>query len=209
MSTEDLSAERAAWRAWYADRYGYYPRTHTVLGTLTHPTAVESASLDAYLAGRASSAVAVPAGWALVPVEPTDAMLSVLTGFHFRGSFDPQQKALREGVWKAMLAATPAPPQAAGQGWMPIETAPKDGSSVLIYRPEASRQKVMEAYWAMPYEDAPADQCWWSTPHGATGRGYTILPKAVTHWMPLPPAPGAAPPQAVPDTDADPFLQTR
>jgi len=75
-------------------------------------------------------------------------------------------------------------------GWQPIETAPRDGTSVLIYMPEASRKKVMEAYWATPWEGAPEDQCWWSTPHGPAGRGYTILPKAVTHWMRLPAAPG-------------------
>lgn len=75
-------------------------------------------------------------------------------------------------------------------GWQPIETAPRDGTSVLIYMPEASRKKVMEAYWGTRWEGAPKDQCWWTTPHGPAGRGYTILPKAVTHWMPLPAAPG-------------------
>jgi hypothetical protein len=29
--------------------------------------------------------------------------------------------------------------------WQPIATAPRDGTRVLIYMPEASRQKVMEA----------------------------------------------------------------
>lgn len=73
--------------------------------------------------------------------------------------------------------------------WMPIETAPKDGTRVLIYMPESSSRKVQEAYWAQPFEGAEDDQCWWSTPYGPAGRGYTILPKAVTHWMPLPPPP--------------------
>lgn len=76
--------------------------------------------------------------------------------------------------------------------WKPIESAPKDGTRVLIYMPEASRQKVQEAYWAKPWEDALDEQCFWSTPHGPAGRGYTILPKAVTHWTPLP-APPTAP----------------
>ena len=75
--------------------------------------------------------------------------------------------------------------------WQPIATAPRDGTPVLIYMPEASRKRVMEAYWATPWEGAPEEQCWWSTPHGPAGRGYTILQKAVTHWMPLP-----APPQS-------------
>jgi hypothetical protein len=70
--------------------------------------------------------------------------------------------------------------------WQPIATAPRDGSRVLIYTPEAERQKVQEAYWATPWEGAPDHQCWWSTPPGPAGRGYTILQQAVTHWMPLP-----------------------
>ena len=80
------------------------------------------------------------------------------------------------------------PPDELG-AWLPIATAPQDGTRVLIYMPESSSRKVLEAYWAMPWEAAPEDQCWWSTPHGPTGRGYTILPKAVTHWMPLPAPP--------------------
>jgi len=107
MKTEDLSAERAAWRAWYANRYGYHPRTHTALGTLTHPTAVESASLDAYLAGRASSAAAVPAGCVPVPVEPTQEMLEAGAFRKYRDAYSPE-----EDSYRAMLAATPAPPQA-------------------------------------------------------------------------------------------------
>jgi len=72
--------------------------------------------------------------------------------------------------------------------WQPIETAPKDATSVLIYLPKG-RRPVCEAFWATPWEDAPEDQCFWMTPMGLAGRGYTILPKAVTHWMPLPPPP--------------------
>ena len=74
--------------------------------------------------------------------------------------------------------------------WKPIESAPKDGTRVLIYTRNASRQRVQEAYWARPWDGAPDEQCWWSTPHGPAGRGYTILPEAASHWQPLP-----APPQ--------------
>lgn len=70
--------------------------------------------------------------------------------------------------------------------WLPIETAPKDSTSILIYTPN-SRRVVREAWWAIPYEGSPDG--YWSTPIGPTGRGYTILPEAVTHWMPLPDPP--------------------
>jgi hypothetical protein len=72
------------------------------------------------------------------------------------------------------------------EAWQPIETAPKDGTPVLIYQPDSSRKKVMEAWWALEYEDGPG---YWQTPIGPAGRGYTILPKAVTHWQALPPPP--------------------
>ncbi|WP_428418183.1 DUF551 domain-containing protein [Methylibium sp.] len=81
-------------------------------------------------------------------------------------------------------------PEAAGQGWRPIETAPKDSTSVLIYGPKL-RQPAQEAWWAIAYEGAIDG--YWSTPAGPTGRGYTILPSAVTHWQPLPEPPPAAP----------------
>lgn len=74
--------------------------------------------------------------------------------------------------------------------WQPIETAPKkDATHILIYIPKG-RRKVLEAWWAIPYEGA--SDGWWSTPVGPMGRGYMILPEEVTHWMPLPPPPNPA-----------------
>jgi len=72
--------------------------------------------------------------------------------------------------------------------WQPIETAPRDATSVLIYQPKG-RRPVCEAFWATPYDGATEDQCFWMTPIGPAGRGYTILAKSVTHWRPLPPPP--------------------
>ena len=74
-------------------------------------------------------------------------------------------------------------------GWRPIADAPKDGSTILIYSPNASRA-VREVSWSIPYEGATDG--WWATPHGPQGRGYTILPESPTHWKPLPPPPEAA-----------------
>lgn len=74
-------------------------------------------------------------------------------------------------------------------GWRPIADAPKDGSRILIYSPNASRA-VREVSWSIPYEGATDG--WWATPHGPQGRGYTILPESPTHWQPLPPPPEAA-----------------
>ena len=70
--------------------------------------------------------------------------------------------------------------------WKPIETAPRDGTPILIFCPRNDRKPVCEAAWAYDYEGAPGH---WTTPHGVKGRGYTILPESPTHWMPLPSPP--------------------
>lgn len=70
--------------------------------------------------------------------------------------------------------------------WLPIESAPKDGTAILIFTPRHDRKQVCEAWWARDYEGAPG---YWMTPLGPSGRGYTILPSAVTHWMSLPDPP--------------------
>lgn len=68
--------------------------------------------------------------------------------------------------------------------WQPIETAPKDSTSVLIYCPKSDRKPVCEAWWAIAYEGDSGGH--WQTPIGPSGRGYTILATSPTHWMPLP-----------------------
>ena len=70
----------------------------------------------------------------------------------------------------------------AGLGaWMPIATAPKDGSDILAYNP-ATRKHVV-VFWK---RDA------WIFPE-------LVFSSSITHWMPLPDAPnvefsGDAPP---------------
>lgn len=66
--------------------------------------------------------------------------------------------------------------------WQPIETAPKDGTLVLICERGGRRQvaKWCEGDWGAP-------PCWWVQ---LTGRGPESYPTLdVTHWMPLPPPP--------------------
>jgi hypothetical protein len=92
-----------------------------------------------------------------------------------------------DGNWpiRALYTAPPLREPLSDQ-WQPIETAPKDSSSILIYTPN-SQHKVREAWWAIPYEGSLDG--YWSTPVCPNGRGYTILPSAATHWMPLPAPP--------------------
>ncbi len=63
----------------------------------------------------------------------------------------------------------------AGQ-WMPISTAPKDGTVVLVYCKNSLRRIPMTGgYW----ESDAACKCW-------IAGGYMQKSSPPTHWMPLP-----------------------
>ncbi len=93
-------------------------------------------------------------------------------------------KNLADGLHK--LYKTP-PQSKLPTEWQPIETAPKNSTSILIYCPRSERKPVCEAWWAIAYEGDHGGH--WQTSIGPNGRGYTILEASPTHWMPLPPPP--------------------
>jgi len=63
--------------------------------------------------------------------------------------------------------------------WQPIETAPRDGTRVLLSK--VGSTEVVSGYWnGIRYEDIPVDE--WLTAPG----GWRRQP---THWMPLPEPP--------------------
>ena len=68
--------------------------------------------------------------------------------------------------------------------WQPIETAPKDGSFILLATPKG---RIADGFWSPVYGV-------WSWP-------YVVVEP--THWMPLPELPGAQtqPAPSVPDAD--------
>lgn len=72
--------------------------------------------------------------------------------------------------------------------WQPIETAPKDGSLILLYRPDAyDWGKVTPGKWeAQQYSKKP--QPYWDIwlKIGSTRESRAWVP---THWMPLPEPP--------------------
>ena len=64
--------------------------------------------------------------------------------------------------------------------WQPIETAPKDGTPVLL----AGCRKIVVAAWLEDEID------WWHVDDNKRGP-FALRGPAPTHWMPLPAAPAS------------------
>ena len=71
-----------------------------------------------------------------------------------------------------------SPPEGMVGGWMPIETAPKNGTEILGYTEEVG---ALVLYW---------DSMTGEMDHWSDGRSVSFWKP--THWMPLPAAPGPA-----------------
>ena len=66
--------------------------------------------------------------------------------------------------------------------WQPIETAPKDGTHIIAFRP-GNTPHIEGMYWAV-YEDTDRAGAWhWSYDGDAPREN------PPTHWMPLPEPP--------------------
>ncbi len=61
------------------------------------------------------------------------------------------------------------------RGWMPIETAPKDGTAILVYTQH-------DNFYVVSYDDVFSAP--WRVRNDAG-----LNERALTHWMPLPEAP--------------------
>ncbi len=81
--------------------------------------------------------------------------------------------------------------------WQPIETAPKDGTDVLVY---FGTMGVRQVSWCAPHWAEHDEKDYWSwcvddnkhSPYAL--RGYSDTgPRAPTHWMPLPAPPTQQP----------------
>jgi hypothetical protein len=64
-------------------------------------------------------------------------------------------------------------------GWQPIETAPKDGNSILIRRGDSCRV----AYWEDADDEADGTYMWHVED---AAKGFNHHKDWPTHWMPLP-----------------------
>lgn len=73
--------------------------------------------------------------------------------------------------------------RAASREWMPIETAPRDGTKVDLWVvwPNAPAERIANAWFSGN---------WWRMySRGFDKHGFTIETRKITHWMPLPSPP--------------------
>jgi hypothetical protein len=133
-------------------------------------------------------------GWRYVPIEPTEAMVHA-------GEDVPVPRPFGQ-VYRAMLDAAPIPPLTAPvpqTSWQPIESAPKDGRTLLLgCFNTLGRWRTMRGQWfseaaiAEDWEDPDdAEEGWYETAvEPDVPNCWSIAP---SHWMPLPVAPEVTP----------------
>jgi hypothetical protein len=74
--------------------------------------------------------------------------------------------------------------------WQPIETAPKDGTMILVYEPaigEYGEEGIYIVSWNREYSRQPKTWCVILSEQDEQGGCSTV--DYATHWMPLPPPP--------------------
>lgn len=69
--------------------------------------------------------------------------------------------------------------------WLPIESAPKDGTEVFLW----SRDRLVAGSWRVDEGFASKEPMWLDNSYDDFSCGFASTPLDPTHWMPLPPPP--------------------
>lgn len=77
-------------------------------------------------------------------------------------------------------------------GWQKIETAPRDGTPILLFSP-ASRMDDPTNIVVGKFETYGADNEWWAFCEEVLADIAGRIEPEPTHWMPLPPPPSEQP----------------
>ena len=120
---------------------------------------------------------------------------------------ESELEAVGAGGVSGPLVGRAAPPTAQAEGWQSIETAPKDGTEILLHAPACEHEgapvqaRTTYGHWCAPsdtprikYQDGFAPEPEWEDfePFWASWDGGFTEEHPPTHWMPLPAAPGPA-----------------
>ncbi len=71
--------------------------------------------------------------------------------------------------------------------WQPIETAPKDGSEIMLFDPKFQRFRI--GSWREDEFLPDLGEMWLDDSYDDFSTGLNSCPLEPTHWMPLPDAP--------------------
>jgi hypothetical protein len=100
-----------------------------------------------------------------------------------------------DDAWRGYQAALSSPQ------WMPIETAPKDGSVFLGWVGAERWSHIDGGGSGYGHDMSQADFCWWRADFNCPNDGYFDNAsgqigdsQGVTHWMPIPNPPAAPSP---------------
>lgn len=125
-----------------------------------------------------------------VPLEPTAEMQAA--GFRVLRDSDERSASKRmQAIYAAMLAAAPEPP--AEDGWQPIETAPKDGTVILVtnanYFGEVQRCQIVSWSGVILDSSRPGfSNVGWHNQFSDVDEDEPAK-NLFTHWQPLPAPP--------------------
>lgn len=112
-----------------------------------------------------------------------------------RQDFEAWRRTMDNGfdAWDAWQAADKAATErererAAKVEWLPIETAPKDGTNILVMYTHIETQVVHNAFWMSEKDcwDGDNPVGWWSYVRSEVSRELLDGWRTPTHWMPLP-----------------------
>jgi hypothetical protein len=98
-----------------------------------------------------------------------------------------------EEFCKAFNAGVQACIEVLGAGWLPIESAPKDGTEILLLRRDVGRQLMCVGKWAANFHGSGwyRDKGWMMT--GYQGLAHDAVSPPPELWTPLPPSPESKP----------------